>query len=42
MKRQLYIVVICLVLLLVALGGWVVEGVRFGLTGSRRRALATA
>jgi hypothetical protein len=40
-KRSIYIVAICFVLLLVACVGWAVEGVRYGLTGSRRRALAT-
>jgi hypothetical protein len=42
MKRRLYIVLICLLLLLVACVGWAVEGMRYGLTGSRRRSLATA
>jgi hypothetical protein len=42
MKRSLTIVAICLAVLVVACVGWAVEGLRYGLTGSRRRALATS
>jgi hypothetical protein len=42
MKRRLYIVTIFSALLLLALVGWAIDGVRYGLTGSRRRALATS
>jgi hypothetical protein len=40
MKRWLYIVALCSALLLLAVAGWAADGVRYGLTGSRRRALA--
>ena len=42
MKRRLYILVFCSALLLLALAGWAIAGVRYGLTGQRRGALATS
>jgi hypothetical protein len=42
MKRRLYILVFCSALLVLAVGGWAIAGVRYGLTGSRRGALATS
>jgi hypothetical protein len=36
-KRHIYIALIALALLLVALGGWTVEGARWLSTGSRSR-----
>jgi hypothetical protein len=42
MKRWLYIVTFFSALLVLALAGWAVDAVRYGLTGSRRRALATS
>jgi hypothetical protein len=42
MKRSLYIVLITLVILLVALGGWAVDGARWLTRGSRRPRLAAA
>jgi hypothetical protein len=42
MKRSLYIVLISLVLLALALGGWAVDGVRWLTRGSRRPRLAAA
>jgi hypothetical protein len=42
MKRRLYILTLVFALVLFAVAGWAVEGVRYGLTGSRRRALATS
>jgi len=44
MKRLLFLTLIALGLLLLALAGWAVQGVRWSLTGSSRRRtrLATA
>jgi hypothetical protein len=44
MKRWLYLTILALGLLVLALGGWVVQGVRWVLPGRRRhrRRLATA
>jgi hypothetical protein len=44
MKRMLLLLALALGLLLLALGAWAVQGVRWTLTGSRRRRsrLATA
>jgi hypothetical protein len=39
-KRRLSIFVLFFALLLLAAVGWAAEGVRYGLTGSRRGALA--
>ena len=41
MKRRLYLTVLVVALLTLALGGWAVQAVRYGLTGPRR-ALATS
>jgi hypothetical protein len=42
-KRRLLFVVFALVIVLVAVGGWAIEGMRWALTGSRGRpAPATA
>jgi hypothetical protein len=42
-KRRLLFVVFALVIVLVAVGGWAIEGARWALTGSRGRpAPATA
>jgi hypothetical protein len=42
MKRQLLILVLALGLLVLAVGGWTVQGARWALTGgTRRRRLAT-
>jgi hypothetical protein len=40
MKRWLYIGTLLVALLVLALGGWAVDAVRYALTGPRRRALA--
>jgi hypothetical protein len=37
MKRRLLFVVIAAGLVILAVGGWTVEGARWALTGSRRR-----
>ncbi len=37
MKRLLFLVALAVGLLLLALGGWAVQGIRWTLTGSRRR-----
>ena len=43
MKRTLYLTILALGLLVLALGGWAVQGVRWALPGRRqRRRLATA
>jgi hypothetical protein len=43
MKRWLYLTILALGLLVLALGGWVVQGVRWARPGRRyRRRLATA
>jgi len=36
MKRTLYLTVIATLLLVLALGGWMVDGVRWALTGPSR------
>ena len=41
MKRSLYLTLLVVALLVLALGGWAVQAVRYGL-GGPRRALATA
>jgi hypothetical protein len=37
MKRRLLFIVLALAVVLVAVGGWTVEGLRWALTGSRGR-----
>jgi hypothetical protein len=42
MKGRAYLLLFCIGLVLLAVAGWAVDGVRWALTGSRRPRLATA
>ena len=42
MKRRMYLTLLFSALLLLAVAGWLVEGVRYGVGGSRRPGLAPA
>jgi hypothetical protein len=42
MKRRVYLIAFLLGLVLLAVGAWTFEGIRWAMTGSRRPRLATA